>query len=259
MGGRRVVRQAAWLVEHVNHEDKAVRVREALGGQKPSWGGYVPALLGFNLCQAMKKVLTDAGAIPYVEASAMRAIEARREALGDTLKRPLALQGDEGVLRWWTFAGGKVNHTLKHALEWSRDWKVVAENFDLRISGAGASDGAVRAAIQELAGTQFWERPETGRALLGRLPAYRLSKFQDALPEAFAVEMVGTRRRGDAGVRRGRRRQQQVGGVKWETRARGSRRRGGERIRCGEVTAPITSADRCSRSERTRQRRPRQR
>jgi ATP-dependent Lhr-like helicase len=181
----------AWLVEHVDHEEKRVRVREAPGGQKPAWGGYVPALLGFELCQRMKKVLTDTGTIPYVEASAMRAIQARREDLGDTLRRPLALQDDEGVLRWWTFAGGKINHTLKHALEWSQDWKVVADNFEVRVSGAGASDGAVRVAIQELADTGFWEEPETMRALLSRLPAYRLSKFQDVLPDAFAVEMVG--------------------------------------------------------------------
>ena len=181
----------AWLVEHVNHGDKLVRVREAPRGQKPSWGGYIPALLGFDLSQAMKKVLTDTEPMPYVEESAQRAIDMRREELGDTLRRPLALQSDDGVLRWWTFAGGRVNHTLKYALEWSQGWKVAADNFELRISGAGVSDRAVRAAIQDMAGGEFWAKPETGRALLAKMPAYRLSKFQDALPEAFAVEMVG--------------------------------------------------------------------
>ena len=182
----------AWLVEHVNHQDKLVRVREAPRGQKPSWGGYIPALLGFDLCQAMKKVLTGIETIPYVEESAMRAIQARRDELGDTLRRPLALQNDDGMLRWWTFAGGRINHTLKYALEWSQSWKVVADNFELRISGAGVSDSAVRNSIREMAGSEFWDNPETGRALLAKLPAYRLSKFQDALPEAFAVEMVGS-------------------------------------------------------------------
>ena len=181
----------AWLVEHVNHEDKLVRVREAPRGQKPSWGGYIPALLGFDLCQAMKRMLTDTATIPYVEESAMRAIQARRDELGDTLRRPVALQNDDGAIRWWTFAGGRINHTLKYAMEWSQSWKVVADNFELRISGAGLSDGAVRAAIRDMAGGEFWDRPDTGRALLAKLPAYRLSKFQDALPEAFAVEMVG--------------------------------------------------------------------
>ncbi|MBI5543781.1 MAG: DEAD/DEAH box helicase [Deltaproteobacteria bacterium] len=181
-----------WLVEHVNHADKVVQVREAPRGQKPSWGGFVPALLGFELCQRMKKVLTDEDVIPYVDAAGLHALQARREELADTLRRPLSLQDDVGVLRWWTFAGGKINHTLKYALEVSQGWKVVADNFALRMSGPGVSDGAVRAAVEEMARAVFWEKPETRQALLARLPAYRLSKFQDALPEAFALEMTGS-------------------------------------------------------------------
>ena len=37
----------------------------------------------------------------------------------------------------------------------------------------------------------FWEAAETRQALLLRFPNYRLSKFQLALPEWAAVEMVG--------------------------------------------------------------------
>jgi len=180
-----------WLVEHVNHADKLVRVREAPRGQKPAWGGYVPALLGFEICQRMKQVLTDAEAVPYVDAAGMRALQARREELGDTLRRDFALQSDGDEVRWWTFAGGKINHTIKYALEVSQGWRVIADNFSLRISGAGATDGAVRAAVAELSRSGFWEKPETRQALLAKLPAYRLSKFQDALPDAFALEMVG--------------------------------------------------------------------
>lgn len=181
----------AWLVEHVNHAEKQVRVRPAPGGQKPAWGGYVPALLGFELCQRMKAILTDASPIPYVDGAGTQALEARRQDLGATLRRPLAVQNDEGALRWWTFAGGKINHTLKHALELSQGWKIVPDNFQLRISGDGLSDDGLQAAVADLGRTEFWEKPETRQALLARLPAYRLSKFQDALPDAFAVEMVG--------------------------------------------------------------------
>ena len=181
----------AWLVEHVNHEEKQVKVRAAPGGQKPAWGGFVPALLGFEICQRMKTVLTDAAPIPYVDAAGKAALEARRQDLGATLQRPFAVQNDEGTLRWWTFAGGRINHTLKHALELSQGWKVVADNFQLRISGDGLSDTALRAAVAEMGRAEFWEKPETRQALLARLPAYRLSKFQNALPDAFAVEMVG--------------------------------------------------------------------
>lgn len=66
-----------------------------------------------------------------------------------------------------------------------------ADNFELRISGSGVSDVAVREAVREVASPAFWDKPETRSAILGRLPAYRLSKFQDALPDPFAVEMVG--------------------------------------------------------------------
>lgn len=180
-----------WLVEHVNHADKLVRVREAPRGQKPAWGGFIPALLGFELCQRMKQVLTAGDVVPYVDTAGMHALQARREELGDALRRPLALQDDGGVVRWWTFAGGKINHTLKYALEVSQGWKVVADNFELRITGPGVSDGTLRAAVADMAGSEFWERPETRQALLAKLPAYRLSKFQEALPEAFALEMVG--------------------------------------------------------------------
>ncbi len=180
-----------WLVEHVNHADKLVRVREAPRGKKPAWGGYLPALLGFEVCQRMKRVLTDTEPIPYLDAAAARTLEVRREEMGDTLRRPIALQDGNGEVRWWTFAGGRINHTLKYALEISQDWKVLADNFSLRITGPGVRDGTVRSALSDLSASGFWERPETRTTLLARLPAYRLSKFQDALPEAFALEMVG--------------------------------------------------------------------
>lgn len=180
-----------WLVEHVNHEDRKVRVREAPRGMKPSWGGYIPQHLGFELCQRMKRVLTEGSAHPYVEPSAMTALQARRDDLGELLRRSMALQIDDGSVLWWTFAGGRINQTLKHAMEWSKGWRIVADNFRLRVDGPGASDEAVRLAVGEMASTDFWTRPETGSALLSRLPEYRLSKFQDALPDTMAVEMVG--------------------------------------------------------------------
>ena len=121
----------------------------------------------------------------------MKSLQARREDLGALLLRPMALQSDDGSVLWWTFAGGRINQTLKHALEWSHGWKVAADNFRLRVGGAGVTDEAVRTAARDLAAPEFWARPELGSALLARLPAYRLSKFQSAMPDAMAGEMVG--------------------------------------------------------------------
>ena len=187
LGGR------AWTVERVSHDDREVKVREAPGGQKPSWGGFLPQLLGHELCQRMRKVIADETAYQYVEPAAARSIRERREDLGPLLRvGGLAVQLDGAVARWWTFAGGRINHTLRYGLEWTSGWKIVADNFLLRIEGDGVTHETVRAAIGRIAPAEFWRAAETRRALLSRLPEYRLSKFQDALPEPMALEMIGS-------------------------------------------------------------------
>ena len=69
-------------------------------------------------------------------------------------------------------------------------WKVVADNFQLRIEGDGITHESVRKAIGKMTSPEFWAAPDTRKAVLARLPAYRLSKFQDCLPELFALEVV---------------------------------------------------------------------
>jgi ATP-dependent Lhr-like helicase len=185
LGGR------AWTVERVNHEDRMIVVRDAPGGVKPSWGGFIPQLLGFELCQRMKAILTDSARYAYVDEPGSRTIEEKREELGDLLRRPgHAVQIDGSVARWWTFAGGRVNHTLKYGFEIEEGWKVVADNFQLRIEGDGVGHESVRRAIGKMASSDYWESPEVRRAVLARLPGYRLSKFQDCLPEMFGLEVI---------------------------------------------------------------------
>lgn len=185
LGGR------AWMVSHVNHEDRVVVVREAPRGVKPSWGGFVPQLLGFELCQRMERVLIEDVRYPYLNEAAWKHLHAMREDLGELLRRPgRALQIDGAIGRFWTFAGGRVNHTLKYGFEVTEGWKVVADNLQLRIEGDGVTHAAVRAAIDRMASAGFWNTPEMRRAILGRLPGYRLSKFQDCLPERFALEVI---------------------------------------------------------------------
>jgi len=185
LGGR------AWTVERVSHDDRVVVVREAPGGAKPSWGGFIPQHLGFELCQRMKHVLTDTVRYAYVDEPAFKHIQEKRVDLGDLLRRTgPAVQVDEGVARWWTFAGGRVNHTLKYGFEVAEGWKVVADNFQLRIEGNGIGHESVGKVIAKMASQAFWDAPDVRRAVLARIPGYRLSKFQDCLPERFAVEVI---------------------------------------------------------------------
>lgn len=185
LGGR------AWTVDHISHQERQVIVREAPRGVKPSWGGYIPQHLGFEVCQAMLRVLTDTGRYPYVDDAGSKHIEEKREDLGELLRRPgHAVQVADDAAHWWTFAGGRMNHALKYAFEVMEGWKVVADNFQLRIEGDGINHDSVRSAIARMSDAAFWENPDTRRTILSRLPAYQLSKFQDCLPERLALEVV---------------------------------------------------------------------
>jgi ATP-dependent Lhr-like helicase len=186
LGGR------AWLVISVNHEDRIVRVQPAPRGKKPSWGGFVPQHLGFDLCQKMKSVLVSDEPYAFVDARGMEAINEWRGDLGALLKRTgPSLIEEGGTVTWWTFAGGRINHTLKYALEVAQGWKVVPDNFSVRISGDGLGNGGARSAIDELSKPDFWNSDANRVQMLARVPEYRLSKFQRALPSKFEVEMVG--------------------------------------------------------------------
>jgi ATP-dependent Lhr-like helicase len=183
----------AWRVEHVSHEDRTVRVREAPRGRNPSWGSFIPQMMGFTLCQRIRRLLVEDVIYPYLEPRAAHTLLERREELGELLRRSkFALQWDDGAMRWWTFTGGRINHTLKYGLEWLRGWKAIADNFQLRIEGEGITHESVSEAVQELGREDFWGAEKVRHQLLARLPEYRLSKFQDALPESMAMEVIGS-------------------------------------------------------------------
>jgi ATP-dependent Lhr-like helicase len=81
--------------------------------------------------------------------------------------------------------------TLKYALEWKGRWKVVPDNFALKIEGDGVSHDAVVEQLQAMRAPNFWKATETRQKILSQVPEYRLSKFQRVLPDALQVEMVG--------------------------------------------------------------------
>jgi len=187
LGGR------AWTVEQISHSERIVRVRAAPRGKKPKWGGFIPQLLGFELCQKVKEILVSEEEYPYIDTAASRALKEFREDLGELLRRTgNAVQVDEDGAHWWTFAGGRINHTLKYALEWIGGWKVSADSFRLRVEGDGVSHDAIDEAVAQALAPRFLEDPETRGATLSRLPEYRLSKFQRALPETSSIEMIGS-------------------------------------------------------------------
>jgi ATP-dependent Lhr-like helicase len=187
LGGR------AWLVVTVNHDERLVRVRPAPRGKKPSWGGFIPQFLGFDICQEMKAVLTSDTDYPFLDTTAKTALTEWRGDLGQLLRNTRdTLQFDGDTVTWWTFAGGRINQTLKYALEWKGGWKVIPDNFSIKIQGNGLSPEAVLEVLRPLRDPAFWQAPDTRQKLRSLVPEYRLSKFQQVLPDAWQTEMVGS-------------------------------------------------------------------
>ncbi len=182
----------AWLVTHVNHEEKTVQVAPAPRGREPTWGGFSPQILGFTVCRKIKEILISDEPIPYMDVQASAAMAEMREDLGPLLARPAPhiIMEPERAL-WWTFAGGKINYTLKYGIETQSGVKVIADNLRLRIESTALTFEYITELLKNMRRIAFWKDPVTAEKILQSLPKYRLSKFQRALPDAFAMEMVG--------------------------------------------------------------------
>jgi ATP-dependent helicase Lhr and Lhr-like helicase len=185
LGGR------PWVVSLVNHDDRTVVVSGNAIGKKPSWGGFTPQLLSFELCQAIAKIITSDEQFPYIDRAAQEAIDNYRADLGQQLlnqKQCIEWNGEEAT--WWTFGGGQINHTLKYGIQRSHDWIVKVDNFKLRIEGDSLGVGTLGKTIKKILTPKFWQEPATISYLMNNMPGYRFSKFQQVLPDAYALEVV---------------------------------------------------------------------
>jgi ATP-dependent helicase Lhr and Lhr-like helicase len=188
LGGR------GWSVVHVSHGDRRVKVVPSGRGAQPTWGGYLPQFLGFGVAKQVLELLTREDEPGYLHASALVALREQRSAFDGVLDAELGgLEITSEEANWWTFAGGRINSTLKHALNsLGHDWKVVSDNYAVRIRAKDLNDHAVQEALDELAEPEFWENAALWGEIATELPNYRLTKFQDVLPPWVQREMVAT-------------------------------------------------------------------
>lgn len=130
----------AWVVNYINHEDRTVKVIPAPRGKQPTWGGFIPQLLSFEVCQQIKELLVRRDRVPYIDKKSQASLNEWRQELNPVLEHSglnISIDGDR--ILWWTFAGGQVNHTLKYGIQVQKDWKIVADNFKLKIEGSGVT------------------------------------------------------------------------------------------------------------------------
>lgn len=188
LGGR------AWAVLRVRHDDRRVAVEPAPRGRQPTWGGFLPQFLGFEVCRRIRTLLRDTDRPPYLDDAAFAALIEARERFAPVLDPASdALETDSAAeeVRWFTFAGGRVNATLRAAItSLGLDWKVIPDNFVVKIRGEHATEERVREALARIAAPGFWENDRLWAKIAESLPNYRLSKFQPLMPPWIQREVV---------------------------------------------------------------------
>jgi ATP-dependent Lhr-like helicase len=184
----------AWQVIQIRHDDREIRVDPAPGGRQPTWGGFLPQFLGFEICQAIRTILKTEPGYSYLHEQAAEVLRAQRELFSDVLDSAAGdLEIDEGEIRWWTFAGGRINSTLRYALEAvGPDWKVIPDNLLIKVRGADLDERVLREAIDQLRDLEFWENDKLWAEVAKSLPNYRLSKFQAFMPPWVEREVVAS-------------------------------------------------------------------
>jgi ATP-dependent Lhr-like helicase len=188
LGGR------AWAVLQVRHDDRIVVVEPAPRGRQPTWGGFLPQFLGFEVSQRILSVLLSEERYPYLDDQAWAVLAAHRATMQDVLSSGRGgVEFGDGEIRWWTFAGGRINATLRYALEAVReDWKVVPDNFCIKIRADHIDRQDFNAALDRLAEPDFWEDDRLWAEVAGSLPNYRLSKFQPLMPPWVEREVIAS-------------------------------------------------------------------
>ncbi|MBU6162247.1 MAG: DEAD/DEAH box helicase [Myxococcales bacterium] len=186
LGGR------AWAVLRVQHDDRRVIVESAPRGRQPTWGGFLPQFLGFEVCQQILKIVCGDERFPYLDDAAALVLQEHRTNMAEVLESAQGgIEYTDGEIRWWTFAGGRINATLRHALTAiNADWKVIPDNFLIKVRAENVGEREFTAALKKLADPQFWENESLWAEIASNLPSYRLSKFQPLMPPWVEREVM---------------------------------------------------------------------
>ncbi len=186
LGGR------AWSVSHVNHNDRRVTVEPAPRGRQPTWGGFLPQFLSVALCQKILEIVSADETYPYLTSPVANLLEEERQRMGELVEPEVGgISAGEKGLAWRTFAGGRVNSTLRYALGvLEPDWVITPDNFAIRIRGEAITETQLRSHMRQMAEPGFWQDESLWQQIRTALPGYRLSKFQPLMPPSVEQEVV---------------------------------------------------------------------
>jgi ATP-dependent Lhr-like helicase len=152
----------------------------------------LPQFLGYEICQRILRTLREDESFAYLDDPAAAVLAARRDEMRAVLSSDCGgIEAADDEIRWWTFAGGRINATLRYALEAVGGvWKVIPDNFLIKVRGENLSIGPFREALSRLREIEFWENDKLWAGVAQSLPSYRLSKFQPLMPPWVEREVV---------------------------------------------------------------------
>lgn len=182
----------AWAVVWIQHDDRRVIVEPAPRGRQPTWGGYLPQFLGHVVCQKILDILTCTEMYRYLEPEATAVVNQRRDEMRRFLQPGCGgIQAVDQEFRWWTFAGGRINSTLRYAMaSVGGNWQIIPDNYQVTVRGDDMDENAFLAALQRLTAQDLWDNQPFWDQVARSLPSYRLSKFQPLMPSWVEREVV---------------------------------------------------------------------
>jgi ATP-dependent Lhr-like helicase len=186
LGGR------PWALIRVQHDDRRVIVESAPRGRQPTWGGFIPQFLGFHICQKILQILTSTDTYGYLNPAAQKALMDERHAKQGLIESDYdGLEEINDEIYWWTFAGGRINSTLRHAIaSIGPAWRIVSDNYLIRVRGDDLTLAGFQSVRDKLQEPTFWENEDLWQQVATSLPSYRLSKFQPLMPPAIEREVI---------------------------------------------------------------------
>lgn len=182
-----------WHVERIEWKKNVVHVSRATGGVVPKWGGINPSFLGYELCRTERAILVSNAGPPYLGPEEQAFLDELRNDRRALLAQAFApAESDEKGITWWTYAGGRVNNTLRYAfrVELGERAEIQATNEKVRVVSETVPEAEFWRIVDRMSEDNYWEQPDLLDQITAMLPDYRLSKFQHHLPPAMARELV---------------------------------------------------------------------
>lgn len=176
LGGR------SWKVVEISWSGRTVQVIPDEGSAKTRWSGSGKCL-GFEMCQAIKAILcNDANPEGLSQRGLERIGQERADFEWLRTAHPPTLQRDDGVIEWWTFAGGQINRRLSEAIAGQETKNPSSDNVRLLVR---TTDRCVlRSAIQSLVSGAIPSTP---------VDADSAPKFSELLPPHFRDRLIRQR------------------------------------------------------------------